>query len=123
MHCRTAVINTSNGEGILTRGQHGADSGEDRAHRHQTQSQARDGELTTQAGQLKREGQSQLRAWKTGQAAGADDGLGDDARVQQRDSRRGGRGTLKRWMPLPMTWTILPVKPAARRASRTWPGS
>lgn len=58
-----------------------------RTRRHRPQAQARDQELAAQAEELKQEGQSQVRAWKTREAAEGDMGLEDD---DPRDQQEGG---------------------------------
>lgn len=65
------------------------ESVQDRTRRHRSQAQARDQELAAQAEELKQEGQSQARAWKTRQAADGDMGLeADDPRAQQEVGHR-----------------------------------
>lgn len=54
------------------------ESVQDRIRRHQSRARARNQELAAQAEELKQEGQSQVRAWKTREAAAGDTGLEDD---------------------------------------------
>ncbi|MEX5257996.1 GAF and ANTAR domain-containing protein [Kocuria arenosa] len=60
------------------------ESVQDRTRRHRSQAQGREQELAAQAEELKQEGRSQVRAWKTRQAAEGDMGLEvDDPRAPQ----------------------------------------
>ncbi|MEX5258425.1 GAF and ANTAR domain-containing protein [Kocuria sp. CPCC 205281] len=99
-------------------GDHEPESVQDRIGRHRDQAQAREKELAAQAEELKQEGQSQVRAWKTRQAAEGDTGLeDDDPRDQQEGGHRPSDGKTGE-MALPLT-DPADTTPPSREAGNT----